>query len=265
MHHARRPAFAAALLLGLAGCATTAPRSAELPAPPVTLAAVGEALPGFARGYLAPAQLPDSQALLPPPPAPGSARMAADMEMFKAAVATSDPARWQVAQADADLAFPAAIASYAAVLGLPVSEAATPHLAMLLRRSMADAGFATSKAKHAHERVRPFVAEKVDSCTPADEAALAKDGSYPSGHSAIGWTLALVMVAVAPERTDAFLKRGYEFGQSRIVCRVHWQSDVEAGRVIGAAVFARLQADPVFQAQLARARAEVAARGGAAK
>jgi acid phosphatase (class A) len=49
------------------------------------------------------------------------------------------------------------------------------------------------------------------------------------------------------------------FGQSRIVCGVHWKSDVEAGRVVGAAVVARLHAEPVFAAQLAAARKEVAA------
>jgi len=38
---------------------------------------------------------------------------------------------------------------------------------------------------------------------------------------------------------------------------VHWQSDVEAGRLMAAAAFARLQADPIFRAQLDLARAEV--------
>jgi len=34
------------------------------------------------------------------------------------------------------------------------------------------------------------------------------------------------------------------------ICGVHWQSDVDAGRLIGAAVVARLHADPVFRVQL---------------
>jgi acid phosphatase (class A) len=44
-----------------------------------------------------------------------------------------------------------------------------------------------------------------------------------------------------------------------MICGVHWQSDVDAGRVMGAAAFARLQSDPVFVAQLAEARNELAA------
>jgi acid phosphatase (class A) len=39
---------------------------------------------------------------------------------------------------------------------------------------------------------------------------------------------------------------------------VHWQSDVDAGRVIGAAAVARLQSDDTFRAQLALAREEIA-------
>ena len=239
------------------GCATTAPQAAS---PPTTLAAVGEARPGtgIANGFIAPQKAPDSLALLPPPPAAGSAAFAADKAAFQAAVASTDPARWEQASRDAILTFPDSVKSFGAVLGIDISSSATPHLAMLLQRSLADAGLSTSKAKHHYERTRPFVAENSPTCSPWDEAALRKDGSYPSGHSAIGWALALVLVEVAPEKTDALLQRGFEFGQSRVVCRVHWQSDVEAGRVMGAAVFARLQSEPVFQAQVARARAEIA-------
>jgi acid phosphatase (class A) len=40
---------------------------------------------------------------------------------------------------------------------------------------------------------------------------------------------------------------------------VHWPSDVEQGRVLAAAVFARLQAEPEFRSDLETARKEVAA------
>jgi acid phosphatase (class A) len=66
-----------------------------------------------------------------------------------------------------------------------------------------------------------------------------------------------VLAQVAPERTDALVQRGYAFGQSRVVCGVHWQSDVDAGRLVGAAAVARLQSEAVFQAQLRAAASEV--------
>jgi acid phosphatase (class A) len=40
---------------------------------------------------------------------------------------------------------------------------------------------------------------------------------------------------------------------------VHWKSDVEAGRIIAAGTVARLHSNPVFTAQLAEARKEIAA------
>lgn len=244
------PALAALLA---AGCGS-------LSAPPTSPAQVPELRPGsgYLIGYLPRKELPNSLALLPPPPAAGSARAAADEEARRAAQAQRGTPRWTQAIADANLMFPAAADTFSCVLGLPISEQGTPHLNMLLRRSLADAGLATYAAKDHYQRTRPFVVHKETTCTPAEEAMLSKDGSYPSGHSAVGWAAALILVQLAPERTDAILARGYAFGQSRVVCNVHWQSDVDAGRVIASAAVARLQSDPVFRRQLRLARAEVA-------
>jgi len=98
-----------------------------------------------------------------------------------------------------------------------------------------------------------------NTCRPQDEPMLRKDGSYPSGHTAIGWMLALVLTDVMPDKQDALLKRGYEFGESRVICRAHWLSDTLAGRVVASATYARLQSDPVFRAQRELARQELAA------
>ena len=75
----------------------------------------------------------------------------------------------------------------------------------------------------------------------------------------MGWAWALVLSEVSPERATALLTRGYAFGQSRVICGVHWQSDVDAGRLMGAATVARLHGDVTFLAQLAAAKAEVQA------
>jgi len=87
---------------------------------------------------------------------------------------------------------------------------------------------------------------------------LRKDGSYPSGHTAIGWAWALLLCEISPEQSNAILRRGWEFGQSRIICNVHWQSDVNQGRIMGAATVARLHADPVFLADLESSKNEIA-------
>lgn len=244
----------AALALLLAGCATT-----QAPEPPTSIAAVGELRPGLgiAKGYLDPKALPNSLALLPPPPAQGSAAQSADEAAFKDALAAS-PERFAQATADADLRWPQAIAGFEAILGRSVSGADTPHTAMLVRRAMADAGLSTYAAKAHYKRTRPFVANGVSTCTPADEATLKTDGSYPSGHAAIGWMLGMLFTDLVPDKADALLKRGFDHAQSRVMCRVHWQSDVAAGRLMASAVYARLQSDPVFRAQRELARAELA-------
>ena len=96
-------------------------------------------------------------------------------------------------------------------------------------------------------------------CTPDEEATLRKDGSYPSGHTAIGWAWALILAEVFPEQADVILERGEQFGISRNVCNVHWHSDVVYGRMMGAAAVAMLHANIDFMIDLEVAKAEVAA------
>jgi len=94
-------------------------------------------------------------------------------------------------------------------------------------------------------------------CTPEDEAALRKDGSYPSGHTAIGWAWALILTEVFPEQADVILERGKQFGISRNVCNVHWHSDVVYGRMIGASAVAILQSNTDFRIDLTAAKEEI--------
>ena len=212
---------------------------------------------GYLKGYLAPADLPDSLALMPAPPVEGSPALAADVAAFTALTRMQGTPRGDIAVSDAGLRFPQAASVFSCALGMPISEEATPHLNMLLRRSLTDTALATYKAKNRYVRMRPFVREKTASCTPQEEASLAKDGSYPSGHAAIGWGWALLLAELSPEHKDAILQRGLAYGQSRAICGVHWQSDIEAGRLVASTVVAQLHANPIFDAQMAAARTEI--------
>lgn len=250
-------AFAQVVLLAVvaaSGCAATTTQVIA----PTSATQVGEFRPGLLNGYLSPQELPDSLALLPAPPTQGSAALADDETAYRDLSGLQSTARGALAVRDADLSFPNAASTFSCALGAPISQADTPNLSMLLQRTLTDAVRATSKAKDTYQRPRPFMVLNVPSCTPADEAFLRTNGSYPSGHSTTGWLWALVLTEIAPERADALLQRGRSFGQSRGVCGAHWKSDIEAGRVMGASVYARLQSNPVFAAQLQAARAEVA-------
>jgi acid phosphatase (class A) len=205
-----------------------------------------------------PIGLPNSLTLLPPPPEPGSPKFANDEALREAATKLKGSSRWTIAISDADLHFPHAAAAFSCAANLPVSKERTPKLYALLGKAFIDIGLSTYRAKNRYQRVRPFAMHSAASCTPSDEDMLRKDGSYPSGHSAAGWGWALILTELFPDRADTILARGRDFGESRVVCGVHWQSDVDAGRIIASATVARLHAVPAFETDLEAARAEIA-------
>lgn len=245
--------LAAALAVGgaSAGAQTASATSQAAPPPPA-------GMPDLVNGYIAKNDVPDSRSVLPPAPAVDSATQARDDAAAAAARKLAGSARWKLATEDADLSFPDAASDFSCALGVNISQQTTPHLYTLLRRSMTDAGLSTYPTKREYQRTRPFVAKGGAICTPDEAAQLRKDGSYPSGHSAIGWAWALILVELDPARENAILARGRSFMESRVICNVHWLSDTEAGAMMGSAIFARLQDEPAFQADLKAARMEVA-------
>lgn len=220
------------------------------------LISVPEIMPGILAGYLPPAALPNSLTLVPPAPTPGTAVYALDEAVSKANLTLQGSPRFQQAASDANLSFPHTAETFSCAMGIPINDSETPHLYMLLRRSFTDAALSSYAAKNHYNRSRPFMENNRPTCTPNDEAFLRKDGSYPSGHTTIGWAWALILTEIAPTQTDAILARGRSFGDSRLVCNVHWQSDVNEGRIMGAGTVAILHTDPAFLADLNAAKAD---------
>jgi len=235
----------------LPGCASHKEQSRLSPVP--------EIRPGILQGYLVAEALPNSLAFIPPPPSPSSTSFALDEDVSRCSQTLRGTARWKLAAEDAKLMFPQAAGTFSCALDAPITEEDTPQLYTLLRRTISDAGFATYTAKEHYMRNRPFVVNKEPTCCPDQEGYLMKNGSYPSGHAAIGWAWALILTEIAPDRADAILARGYAFGQSRVICNVHWESDVIEGRSVGAAVVARLHSDFAFCAAIEAAKNELAA------
>ena len=213
--------------------------------------------PGILEGYFSEEELPNSLLLVSPPPKEGSAAYVHDQEIAAMYVAMDDEGRKIQAIKDANLHFPEATEAFNIILNTNISEETTPNLYMILRRTLADAGLSTYAAKNYYQRNRPFMVNNTPICTPEEEEGLRKDGSYPSGHTAIGWAWALILAEVFPEQSDAILERGKEFGISRNVCNVHWHSDVVAGRMMGAATVAKLHANKQFMIDLEAAKQEL--------
>ena len=211
----------------------------------------------LAPGYLTPADLPLRLALLGAPPKPDSAALARDEEARQAALALRGTAREKLAATDAELAFPGPANTFSCAMGTQISEKTTPHLYTLMQRTLTDAGGSTYAGKNAYNRTRPFVVHDEGTCRKDMEPLLRTDGSWPSGHSAAGWAWGLILAEVNPARATELMTRGLAYGQSRVICNAHWQSDVDAGRIMGAATVASLHSNPAFLMDLAAAKEEI--------
>jgi acid phosphatase (class A) len=238
-------------------CAAVAFAAENAPASESATNPMTPAAPRIA-GYLPAGTAPSSAALIPPPPTSGSAAMARDEEANRDALAKHGTPRWSLAAQDAILTFPNVAQTFSCALNAPISEEKTPRLMTLLRRTLVDAGRSTGEAKRKYQRARPFMTNGKPMCTPERDAALRADGSYPSGHSAIGWAFGLVLSEVSPDQANQLLARGRAFGESRAICNVHWQSDVLEGQMVAAAVVARMHAESEFRRDVEAARAELA-------
>jgi len=217
---------------------------------------------GALLGYLDPKALPNSIALIPPPPVLGSEALALDEEVARATFALRGTPRYALATSDFDLKLSSLVNDFSCALNAQITEANAPYLSTLLRRSFSDLALSIYAAKNYYLRKRPFQQNQEPMGVPEYRAQLEKDPSYPSGHTAIGWGFALILSELAPDRDDELLARGRAFGESRMVLNHHWYSDVVWGRVVGAATVARLHADPTFRADMDAARDEIAAVRG---
>ncbi|NOQ42586.1 MAG: acid phosphatase, partial [Desulfuromusa sp.] len=119
----------------MAGCASIEKLSNPEPVP--------EIRPGLLQGYLPTDALPDSLSLLPPPPAAGSTSLTLDEDVSQKSIALRDSPRWKLAAEDANLMFPQTAGTFSCALNAPITEQNTPHLYMLMRRTLTDAGLST--------------------------------------------------------------------------------------------------------------------------
>jgi len=253
--------IAAALLAAVAFTASIA-TAAEVSSARTKLGTIPEIHPelklGALQGYLDAKALPDSLALIPPPPAPGSAAFALDVEVAQNTFALRDTPRFALAASDFELNVPHFIEVFSCALNTTITKENAPYLYNVLSRSFSDLALSTYAAKNFYKRERPFQYNHEPLAAPAARDFLSHDPSYPSGHTALGWGFALILTELAPDRANELLARGRAFGESRIVCNHHWFSDVVWGRFMGAATVARLHADPTFLADMEAAKGEFA-------
>jgi hypothetical protein len=71
--------------------------------------------------------------------------------------------------------------------------------------------------------------------------------SYPSGHTTYGYTGALILAVLVPDRYQQMIARGAEYGNDRILLGAHYAMDVMGGRTLAIYDIAHLLAnDPAY-------------------
>lgn len=207
--------------------------------------------------FLQESEVANSLDLLPPPPAANSIQFLYDKAQYDWGLLQRNTPRGDQAVEDARVDGNGVPRAFSEAFGIEITKESTPEIHKLIINMREDAGdLATRHAKEYYMRVRPFAFYKEETCNPEQQKELSTNGSYPSGHTAIGWATALVLAEINVDRQNEILKRGYEMGQSRVICGYHFQSDVDAARIVSSAVVARLHADESFALQLKKAKDE---------
>jgi len=171
------------------------------------------------------------------------------------------------ADADAYLA-DALIQRFSTAAGETLNRTRRPILAHMMFRIWRNLDKYSSDLKKLYPRDRPFVRDTTIQPCNVSFLQPSNGSSYPSGHAADGYAAALLLVdvmrggggATERDRTDLLLARGIRFGTNRMICGVHFPSDVAAGEAFAKALYAKISTTTSeFQADLACARVEEAA------
>lgn len=148
---------------------------------------------------------------------------------------------------------------YKSVLGENFTEEKLPTLAAFGKRVRNDEGLNAAPAKTGFHRVRPY---NLDTTLKPICKTKTKDDSYPSGHMTTGFLLGLTLIDMVPEKRDAILARAEQYGHNRLVCGVHYASDIPASKLVAYVTHAVMAQHADYQKEMAAARTELRAALG---
>lgn len=208
--------------------------------------------------YFQPEQMPDMKQFLPGPPAEDSEAFKYDLAVYELGkkIRATDQEAAKAAQAQSDNRLGNLCKQFSEPFGMEISAEKTPEIYLLLRDGVITCVKSIIGPKEYYHRTRPFAYHKEGTLMPDREGMLHQNGSFPSGHTLRGWTTALLLLEINPDRAEELLALGYQYGQSRVISGYHWQSDVDASRLVAAAAVAKLHTSPRFCKQMKRAQRE---------
>ena len=217
---------------------------------------IGTACHAEVSSFLTKDEIPTGAEFLPLPPKPTEAAFYNDWLRYEWGKSIRDTERGKLAAEDAVHTLEYFSKIFSEPFGLEISKENTPEISALLERLLATTALCNDKSKSRIMRARPFMQFNEPTPVPQDEERLRTNSSYPSGHTTMGWAIALVLSEINPDRQDEILKRGFEYGESRVIVGFHFQSDVDHARVITSALVNRLHANGDFVKQMEKAKAE---------
>ena len=217
------------------------------------------AQPYKAEPYFTSKEMPDMLNWYKAPPKEDSEEFIRDVKRYYwGKIQRLNPERAAIAMRDARYGLATIIREYSVPFGLQISRQNTPEIYKLLQDALATTDSICKLPKAKYMRPRPFVVFNEKTLVPKDEPSLRLNGSYPSGHSILGWSAALLMSEVNPEAADTLLARGQMYAESRVIVGAHWQSDIEAGIQAASVAYMKLHTSERFLRQMAAARKEFA-------
>jgi len=197
----------------------------------------------------------DPALLLPTPPRDDSALGKAELAQLHVIDHTRTPE--EVAQAQADGATKN-VSIFAGVMGPGFDLDRLPATKALFHTVREEEKAAADRAKDHFRRNRPWITDpSLHACAKDDEP----QSSYPSGHTSMGFAMASILARLAPSKAPAIMGRAAEYAHSRLVCEVHFPSDVTAGQAFGMIIADRLMEQPAFRPQFEAARIELIKSG----
>ena len=191
----------------------------------------------------------DFIALTPVPPEPGSELDRQDLEGVL--LAQQMRTRVQVEQAQADDKEEDSFI-FSSVFGANFNASKLPLTAAFSKHLREASAVVNPSLKLRFRRPRPFIVST--QVHPVCEKTASN--SFPSGHAMVATLEALALTQIVPERSPEILHRLDQYTHSRVVCGVHYPSDIAASRIVSSALFGLISASPAFQRELASARSE---------
>jgi acid phosphatase (class A) len=193
----------------------------------------------------------DLTKILPAPPKPASKAQAKDMAISLAWQTRRTPAMEALAKADSDRS----VFRFGVIFGDAFAKDRLPVATRFFEEVAGDERIVGAAAKNYWNRPRPFVtSSRIHTCVEQPPT-----NSYPSNHATIGMLYAEILARMLPEQRLRILARAEEYAQDRVICGVHYTSDIEAGKRAGAIEAFAMLPNAAFKREFAEAKAEIRA------